>query len=309
MKWYLKLQIKMFNRHLNDFGVPPLLAYPILITLFVLSSNFIFYTLEDYAAYSYLLLLVSVLIKLSEKKRNDFLKLNFTKKLYNKLRITENLVISIPFVLYFIYQSEYIFLVYVFFAILFLSKLIINISSSFVIPTPFGKKPFEFPIGFRNTFYMFPIVYWLTYKSIEVGNFNLGIFSLLLLFITLITYYSKMENEFYVWSFKYSAEEFLQKKIKIGVLYAVILSAPITIFLTIFFSEYILIVMIFNLICFLYYIQAIIAKYSDFPKKMSLPSSMIFTASLALPPFVLFTFGYFYKRSVQKLKSILNDKH
>ncbi len=299
----------MFNRHLNDFGVPPLFAYPILLTLFVLSSNFIFYTLEHYAAYGYLLLLVSVLIKLSEKKRNDFLKLIFTKKLYNKLRIIENLVISIPFVLYFIYQSEYIFLGYVFIAILILSKLITKISSSVVIPTPFGKKPFEFPLGFRNSFYMFPIVYWLTHKSIEVGNFNLGIFSLLLLFVTLITYYSKMENEFYVWSFKYSAEEFLQKKIKIGVLYAIILSLPITIFLTVFFSEYVLIIMIFNLLCFLYYIQAIIAKYCDFPKKMNLPSSMIFAASLALPPFVLFTFGYFYKRSIQKLKSILHDKH
>ena len=299
----------MFNRHLNDFGVPPLFAYPILLTLFVLSSNFIFYTLEDYAAYGYLLLFISVLIKLSEKKRNDFLKLNFTKKLYNKLRIIENLVISIPFVLYFIYQSEYIFLVYVFISILILSKLITKISSSVVIPTPFGKKPFEFPLGFRNSFYMFPILYWLTYKSIEVGNFNLGIFSLLLLFVTLTTYYSKMENEFYVWSFQYSAEEFLFKKIKIGVLYASILSIPISIFLAFFFSHYILIIVVFNLLCFLYYIQAIIAKYCDFPKKMNLPSSMIFVASLALPPFVLFTFGYFYKKSIQKLKSILHDKH
>ncbi|SNR14250.1 ABC transporter permease [Tenacibaculum jejuense] len=309
MKWYLKLQIKMFNRHLNDFGVLPLLAYPILFIVFILSSNFIFYTLEGYGAYGYLLLSISVLIKLSEKKRNDFLKLNFTKKGYYKLRIIENLVICIPFVLYLVYQREYLFILYVFCAALVLSKLKANLSSNFVIPTPFGKRPFEFSVGFRTTFYMFPIVYWLTYKSIEVGNFNLGIFSLLLLFVTLTTYYSKMENEFYVWSFKYSAEEFLFKKIKIGVLYASILSLPISIFLAFFFSHYILIIIVFNLLCFLYYIQAIIAKYCDFPKKMNLPSSMIFAASLALPPFVLFTFGYFYKKSIQKLKSILHDKH
>ncbi len=310
MKWYFVLQIKMLNRHLNDFGVPPALAYPILLLLFVLGSNFIFYSIEsEYAAYVYLLVAVSTVLKLGEKKRNDFLKLSFTRKAYGKIRILENVLILIPFAIYLIYESEYLQILYLYLLGLIFSKFTVSTPSSFVIPTPFSKQPFEFSSGFRKTFYIYPVVYWLTYKSVEVQNFNLGIFSLLLLFFTLISYYTKMENQFYVWSFKYSAKEFLLKKIKIGVRFATLLSLPIFITLSIFFTESIVIVIVFQCLCFLYFIQAIIAKYSDFPKQINLPNSMIFALSLSLIPFVVITFRYFYNKSMLKLKSVLNDKH
>lgn len=308
MRWYFELQFKMLNRHLKDFGIPPLLAYLVLITIFILGSNLIFYTLEnEFGTYCYSLLSILTLIKLREKKRNDFLKLSFTKKSFYKVKILENLILVTPFVLYLIYQREYIFTLYLYVIALLFSKLAINLPSSFVIPTPFSKKPFEFSVGFRKSFFVFPIIYWLTYKAVEIENFNLGIFALIALFIVLISYYTKMENEFYVWSFKYTPKEFLLEKIKIGTIYALLLSLPIFVTLSLFFIQYIAVIIVFQCLCFLYLIQAIIAKYADFPKQMHLPNAMIFWLSISLPPLTLFTFRYFYNKSIQNLKSVLND--
>jgi hypothetical protein len=64
--------------------------------------------------------------------------------------------------------------------------------------TPFSKKPFEFTAGFRKTFYVFLIAYVLTYIQVSVGNFNLGVFSVLLIGITCFSYYSKVENDYFV---------------------------------------------------------------------------------------------------------------
>ncbi len=309
MRWYFQLQVKMLNRHFKDFGVPLLIAYPLIIFLFILFSSIIFNMLEiQYALYVYFFCALSVLVKLSEKKRNHFLKLGYIKRKYYKLRALENSLILTPFVFYLIFKGAYLYIVLLYISGLLLSRFIVSTPSNFVIPTPFWKKPFEFSVGFRKTFYVYPFIYWLTYKSIEIDNFNLGVFSMIVLFLTLISYYTKMEKEYYVWIFNKKAKEFLLEKIKIGLMYALLLSAPIFIAL-LSFKDYIAITIVYFLLCFIYLIQAIIAKYVDFPKQINLPSSMIYTLSLAFPFFILFTFQYFYKKSIQKLKSILNDKH
>ncbi len=310
MKWYIVLQIRMFNRHLKDFGVPPLLAYPILVFLFVFFSNFIFYALDDnYDVYIYLLWAISTLLKLSENKRNNFLKLSFTRKIYLKIRALENLLFSTPFALYLLIKQHYWYVLLLYCLGLLLSSFKITIPTSLVIPTPFGKKPFEFSSGFRKTFYMFPLIYWLTYKSITVGNFNLGIFSLLLLFFTVFTFYSKTENEYCVWIFNKSPKKFIIRKIKTGITYVLFLSMPISLVLTVFFIEHIVIIIVFQLLGILYFTQVIIAKYADFPQQINLPSSMIFVLSMSFPPLILFTFRYFYDKSIQKTSPFLDDKH
>lgn len=93
---------------------------------------------------------------------------------------------------------------------------LIKFSSKFnlIIPTPFNKKPFEFTVGFRKTFLIFPIAYFLTYKAIATGNFNLGLFSLILVSLTCLTYYSKLENDYYIWNYNLSPKVFLLEKLK-----------------------------------------------------------------------------------------------
>src|SRR5690606_13828587 len=67
------------------------------------------------------------------------------------------------------------------------------------IPTPFSKKPFEFSTDFRKSFFIFPFIYALTVIAINVDNLNLGIFSMLLIFLTSLSYYIKPEQDYFVW--------------------------------------------------------------------------------------------------------------
>jgi len=78
MKEYFQLQFKMLNRKMIDFGIPLLIGYTLLPLTFILLSNYLFEKTE-YANYLYALIALSFVSKLSEPKRNDFLKSIFNR--------------------------------------------------------------------------------------------------------------------------------------------------------------------------------------------------------------------------------------
>lgn len=304
MKEYFQLQFKMSNRKLTAFGLPPLLAYILIPLLFVGLSNYVFAKTE-YAAYIFLLLAFSFLTKLTDSKRNEFLKSCFSKKNYILLRLLENLLIVLPFALVLLFHNAFIFIpILIVFAFV-LAFASFNTTFSLTIPTPFYKKPFEFTVGFRNTFFIFPIAYVLTYISISVGNFNLGIFSMLLVFLVSLSYYSKLENEYYIWSFHRSPKDFLTEKIKTGLLYTAVLSIPVFITLAVFFNSELETLFTFLLLGFAYLITVILAKYSSYPNEMNIPQRILIAVSLIFPPILIGIIPYFYYQSAKRLNTIL----
>lgn len=289
-----------------DFGMPLLIGYTLLPFVFILMSNSLFQKTE-FANYIYGLLALSFISKLSEPKRNDFLKSIFNKGKYTKLRAIENLIYCLPFTLFLIYKNQFTFsiILNLFVIIITLFKFSTNLNTT--IPTPFSKNPFEFTIGFRKTFYVFPIAYFLTYISISVGNFNLGVFSMLLIGITCFSYYSKIENEYFVWNYNLSSKEFLLKKTKTCLIYFSLLSLPIIIALAIYFYNEIDILIVFFLLCYAYLITIIFAKYSSFPNEMNISQGILIATSFMFPPILLIFIPLFYSQSIKKLNSILND--
>ncbi|MFB1041191.1 MAG: ABC transporter permease, partial [Polaribacter sp.] len=175
------------------------------------------------------------------------------------------------------------------------------------IPTPFSKKPFEFTVGFRKTFYVFPIAYFLTYISVSVGNFNLGVFSMLLIGITCFSYHSKTENEYFVWNYNLSSKEFLLKKIKTCLTYFSVLSLPIIITLGISFFNQIDILIVFIFLSYAYLTAIIFAKYSSFPNEINMSQVILIGLSFIFPPILLIFIPLFYSQSIKKLNTILND--
>lgn len=173
------------------------------------------------------------------------------------------------------------------------------------IPTPFYKKPFEFVVGFRNTFFLIPIAYILCYISISVVNFNLGIFSILLLFFIVLPYYSNLENEFYIWSFHHSAKDFLFEKIKTGLWFTSYLILPIFINLSLFFSAEIELLLTFIILGYAYLICFILAKYATYPSEMNIPQGVLIAFSLLFPPLLMGIIPYFYFKSKKQLNTLL----
>lgn len=306
MNEYFQLQFKILNRKITDYGFPLLLGYILILLVFILFSKYLFKNTE-FAIYVYGLIALSFVSKLSEPKRNDFLKSIFNKDKYRKLRFIENQICCLPFTLFFVYEKQFMFSIILnLFAIIF-TLFNFNTNVNTTIPTPFSKKPFEFTVGFRKTFYIFPIAYFLTYISVSVGNFNLGVFSILLIGVTCFSYYSKIENEYFVWNYNLSSKEFLIEKTKTCLIYFSLSSLPIIITLAVYFFNEIDILIVFFLVCYTYLTTIIFAKYSSFPNEMNMSHVILIITSFGFPPILLIFIPLFYSQSIKKLNSVLND--
>lgn len=304
MTTYFQLQFKMLNRRLIDFGLALLIAYTLIPFIFVLVSNYLF-SKTDYASYIYILIAWSFVSKLNETARNDFLKSIFDKKKYFKLRIIENLIYATPFVLFTIYKQEFLATLILIISTLFLAIFNFNTRLNFTIPTPFGKKPFEFTVGFRDTFFVFPFAYLLAFIAVKVGNFNLGIFAILVISLVCCSYYSKIENEYYVWNFSLSPKEFLLEKIKIALFNFTILVLPIIILLSLFFFDQVDFIIGSILLCYAYLVMIIYAKYVSFPYNKNLTHGLIIASTFIFPPIILIVIPFFYFQSIKRLNTIL----
>lgn len=304
MKYYFSLQYKMLNRKMIDFGLPLIAVYCIVPVIFVFLSYFLFRKTEI-APYIFGAIALGLVSRLGEVKRNDFLKGLFANPAYFKIRLLENGLVILPFMVFLTIQGFYILPLLVLLCAFSLARFTFEAGFSYTIPTPFGRKPFEFLVGFRKTFILFPVAYILCFVAIYVDNFGLGIFAMLCIGLLSISFYSKPENEYFVWSFSLSAKSFLHLKLKACLLNFTLLSSPIIGGLALSFSDQVVVMVAFYGLCLLYLVAFVLAKYSAFPREMSLSQALLIGLCVVFPPFLLIMIPLFYAQSQQKLKAIL----
>lgn len=304
MKEYFGLQCKMINRRFKDMGLEPLLAYLILTVGFVAFSIYLFYKTE-FAEYIYVLSALTLIGKLSETRRIEFLKICFGDTKLKKIRITENLICSLPFLIFLLYKQLFLSTLLLFVLVTILVLVNFRTTLNFTIWTPFSKRPFEFTTGFRNTFYLFFIAYALTVIAAFVNNFNLGVFAMLLVFTTTLSYYTKPENEYYVWTYNVNAKEFLLSKIKTAILFSASIALPIAIILAIFFHQNIGILLLFFLVGWAFLTCVIVSKYSAYPDEMNITQGILLALCIWFPPILIVLVPYLFKKSENRLSSLL----
>lgn len=304
MYYYFFLQKQILNRRLKALGVAPILGYGLALLLFVALSLYLFYK-TTYAAYLYSVMALSLLTPLSEKERNEFLKIQFSGVDYRKIRALENVLIVLPFALFLLYKVQ--ILLAVLLLLLALLSSVINGGSrlNFTLPTPFFHFPFEYAQGFRQNWVLYLLAYFIAWKAIEVDNFNLGVGSLALLGILGLTHYGKAENEYFVWIYACSAKQFLYKKIGTACGYLSLSCIPLLLVLGCFFADKIWILLGVQVLMSLFLLTLILAKYSAYPDVMSLPQALLLGISLWFPPLLLLVVPMFYRRAVERLNLIL----
>lgn len=295
----------MLKRQLTDFGIHPLfLGFVIIIAAFLGFSIFLF-SRSHYANYIYVLISLSVVFKYSEINRNDFLKFNFSKANYFKIRILENVLTALPFVIFLCVKKE----IYPALLLILLAAAVILINSkksfSFTLPTPFYRRPFEFIAGFRTSVIAFIAAYFITAMSIIHQNFHLGICSLLFVFLICLSFYNEPEDVFYVWVHKLKVNGFLFNKMKTAIIFSTLISMPVTIALLLFFKTDILLILAFQFLGYMYLLTMVLAKYASFPQKMNLPQGILLVLSITMPPVLLVVIPFFYFQSQKQLKDIL----
>ncbi|MEI7587749.1 ABC transporter permease, partial [Runella sp.] len=223
MYFYFQLQFRIINRKLTEFGLRPVLGYILAAIAFVLVSVFLFYK-TVYAQYIYAALALSFISKLSEQNRNYFLKSTFKTDTYLRVRLLENLIVAIPFVVYLLFAACFMVAGVLFLASILLGFIRFEDKLNFTIPTPFYRYPFEFTIGFRKSVLLYGLACFLAYKAIDVVNFYLGAFSVGLVILLGVSHYISPENEYFVWIYAANPKSFLRKKIGTALLYSSILS-------------------------------------------------------------------------------------
>jgi hypothetical protein len=243
--------------------------------------------------------------KLSESKRIDFLKICFGNFKLKRIRITENLIVTVPFVIFLLFKQQFLFAGILLILTILLALVHFRTTINFTVPTPFYLRPFEFTAGFRNTFYLVLAAYALTTIAVVVGNFNLGVFALLLVFAITLTYYMKPENAYYVWIFNVNSREFLLAKLKTAMLYAGFLVLPILVTLGIFFPQHIVILLAFLLLGLAYLVCMIVSKYAAYPDELSLSQGIMLALCIWLPPLLIIMIPFLFRKSQHRLRHLL----
>lgn len=294
----------MTDRRFKDTGFEPLIVYVILTLGFFGLSIYLFKKTE-FAVYVYLLFALTLIGKLSETRRTEFLKICFGDTQLKKVRITENLIHSTPFFVFLLYKQLFLFAGLLLALSATLALVNFRTTLNFTIWTPFSKRPFEFTTGFRNTFYLFFAAYTLTFIAVQVNNFNLGIFAMLLVFATTLSYYTKPENEYYVWTFSHNPRQFLFSKIKTAILFCSLLALPIALILSIFFYQNIGLILLFFIVGWTFLIAIIVTKYSAYPDEMNIPQGILLAICLWFPPMLIVLIPYLFQKSEKQLSSLL----
>jgi hypothetical protein len=132
---------------------------------------------------------------------------------------------------------------------------------------------------------------------------------MLLISITTLSYYSKPEEEYYVWVHADTIKSFLIKKIIIATKNYTLLTIPILIGLLIFYPTKLDLILLFLFIGILFLWTILLAKYSTFPDEIHLSIGLIITFTILFPPLVLVVIPYLYTKSINNLKFIFNDKN
>lgn len=301
---YLKLQIQLNFRKIKDSGFNPWLVLCLFIAGFAAFTTYLF-TQTEYAAPIYVALALSVIAKLSEEKRNEFFKINFGNRKTKIIRITENTIITLPFIAVLLVKSHFFPAAFLLgFAVLY-AFYIFQSKYTFVLPTPFSKNPFEFAIGFRNTFPLLILAYGLIPLAVKFSNFNYGIFALVITFVITMGYYNKPEDEYYVWNSNRSAAQFLFEKIKTALFHSSILAAPLGILLTYLFPENIIIIGAFILIGWAFLIAMILGKYASYPDELNISIGVFIALCISFPPLLLVVIPYLFQKSKTRLSALL----
>lgn len=306
MSYYFSLQFKRLNRFLIEFGVAPLIAYPLFVILFIFISLFIFVKASVYASWVYTALCIIIIESVGQQDRTQLLQSLFNRSHYFKIRLIENALVAIPFISFLLYKQAYYFATGLLFISLCFAFIPNYRSFQLSMPTPFKRRPFEFTAGFRSKVLYIPFILFVLAKSLQVGNANLAVAVLALSFLMCLTYYGTIEDPYFVWIHNKTAQQFLLFKIKQGLINSTLLSLPIFLVVAVVFSETLATILLIQGLGYILVITIILAKYSAFPSNINLPQIILFIICLWLPPMLLIIIPLFYSKAINKLKPILS---
>lgn len=304
MKYYFQLQGSLFHRRLRAWGLPPLAGWLLLAAGFIGLSAYLFYK-TSYAPHLYSVLALLLLSPLSDRRRHDFLRANFPAPAFRRLRLLENAALATPFAAFLAWQHAWLH------ACLLLPAAALLVwtggrrPAARALPTPFGRRPFEFSTGFRRSGWLIALAYFLACMAVQADNINLGLFALLLLSLLAIGFVGQPEPVFYLWIFSRSPAALLRYKLKWALLHYSLLSLPLLLLLAAAFPQQWLLLCGLLLLGCLAVAIMLVNKYAAYPHSLTPAQGVLLAFSVQLPVIAIVMLPYFYKKAIRQLKHYL----
>jgi hypothetical protein len=301
---YATLQFRIINRKIDAFGLPPSWGYVLGLSLFIIISLALFARVA-YAEFIYVGMACGWLARLSEITRNDFLQTTFAGKAYRQVRLFENAVAVFPFAIFLGFQGAWVGFVLVWVASAIWAFYRIRAGKQLVIPTPFGRVPFEFVVGFRTTFLLLFIVYGVGWIAIWIGNGELGVLTILMAFYVCLSYYNQVESDYWVWSHSLTPRQFLHQKIRHAVIHSSWLVLPIVLPMSIVFFHHGVVIALFLVLGYVFLAFVIIQKYTVFPEMVNVGHVLLMVICMLFFPIAFIVLPMLYTRALKNLAHIL----
>lgn len=277
------------------------MVYAIVLVAFVALSQIVI-SWSDQGSWLYLAM---ACLLFSRWKDGTLVEQIFSRNSRHLLAFFEVCIFSIPCVLMLLFNDYYLE------SILFVPAVygaaLLNFPGQFspVIPTPFYARPFEFIIGFRKWFFLLIGLYCIVIISIVYGNLNLGIVTLIALYLSISSYYGDAEPTFMLWMYSYNSTSFLLHKVATTLLYTFASVLPASVLLvTAFPSDWLLIGGI-SLFGVLVPITSLLNKYVSFPKQVELINVVFIGFCIVFPPISLLIIPYLANKASENLKQFL----
>jgi hypothetical protein len=302
---YFKLQLTLFNRRFSDAGILPWLGYLLSFAGFGIVCTYL-YQKTDFAGYILLLLYMSIISPSGDKKRNDFLLSMYGDIVKRNIRLLENGIAAIPFLWVFAVCGDYLQSIILLFMCFSMGMMTSRTTFNKTLPTPFFKKPDEFTSGFRKTILLLLAAYTLAVIALSVDNFNLGVFTVLLIFMVCMSFYGSPEGEYFIWIHNRNPHEFLKHKLLNACKNTLTLALPVIVLLFSKYPDKVIILAGFCAVGICFLSTVILAKYSVYPSEINVPESLLIGICIFFPPAFLAVIPFFYKKSVTKLNKYLH---
>jgi len=305
LQFYFSLQIKRLKRYIQSLGIPVLLGLLLLPLLFGALVYGVYLKLPE-PSWCLTGLFLLALLQMASRKRLDYLTTLFEKRDYIQVRLIENVLVAIPFMLVLFFMQSWWQLLALFALIAGLAVWKGTGMNQSRFPTPFSKLPFEAVQNFRKTWWVHPLLYVVLWQAMLVQNVNLAVALLFVGVLSSAAAIVQPEPAYFVWVFNKSSSRFLLYKWWNVFLSSALSNAPLTIALLIFFpAAFSLIVGVFAAAQLLL-AAVLFGKYSCFPRELGLLESIILGLGFWLPPLMAICAAFFYRKAKNNLKTLLS---
>ena len=304
LSYYLSLQHRRAHRTLDDNGIYPWLALPLVLAVFAFLS---FRLLNGYAfgEYIYAGLGISLSSSIADDRRYDFIKSISSRRDFRIIRLAEQFILLFPFTIgLFLFGWTLAALILLLFGILF-SFINLNVRLPYSLPTPFGRRPFEFAKGYRGAVLFIIGCYLLVPIGISEDNFNLSLASIAGIGLVSGNYFIQPEPRFYIWIHTMGPLNFLMEKTKTILYYSLLTIAPIAIILSFYNPSRIGSIALMILAAIAFTEICMLAKYLAYPSEVNIIAGLAMAGSILFPPLMLVIIPIFYLKAYRRLDEYL----